>query len=73
MKNEKVFHNALHELDTEMQTYGCRYSNPDICKNNSTQNICAFVRNDNICLRPSRAWKKQYRKLAAEKNKSGKS
>lgn len=70
MKNEEAFHKPLHEMDTETQTYGCRYSNPDICKNNSTQNICAFVRKDNICLMPSRAWKKQYWKLVNEKHKS---
>lgn len=25
--------------------------------------ICAFVREDNICMKPSRAWKKKYQEL----------
>ena len=53
----------LNELDTEMQTYGCRVSNPDICANNSVQGVCAFTSDDCICHKPSRAWKKQFNKL----------
>ena len=44
-------------------TYGCRANNSDICGNNSIQGICAFVSDDCICRKPSRAWKKQYIKL----------
>lgn len=34
-KELKVSFNApLNELDTEVQTYGCRANNPDICANN---------------------------------------
>ena len=53
----------LHELDTETQTYGCRANNPDICKNCYLDTVCAFVRDDHLCLSPSAAWKKQYQKL----------
>lgn len=60
------FNAPLSEKDTELQTYGCRQNNPDICSNNCMPNICAFVREDGICLKPSRAWKKQYNKLKAE-------
>ena len=43
-KELKVSFNApLNELDTEVQTYGCRANNPDICANNSITNICAFT------------------------------
>ena len=57
------FSAPLRELDTEVQTYGCRANNSGICGNNSIQGICAFVSDDCICRKPSRAWKKQYIKL----------
>mgnify|MGYP000386190409 FL=1 len=64
-KELKVSFNApLNELDTEVQTYGCRANNPYICANNSITNICAFTSEDGICRKPSRAWKKQYHKLS---------
>lgn len=60
----KISFNApLHPIDTELQTYGCRQSNPNICGNNGLNGVCAFVSNDGICRKPSRAWKKQYQKL----------
>lgn len=43
--------------------YGCRANNPDICGNNGMDGVCAFVREDCICKKPSRAWKRQYNKL----------
>lgn len=58
------FNAPLNEIDTEQQTYGCRANNPDICANNSIMGICAFSSIDNICRKPSRAWKKQYQKLS---------
>jgi len=62
--NLKVpFNVALNELDTEVQTFGCRANNPNICVNNSIPEICAFASKDGICRKPSRAWKKQYSKL----------
>lgn len=57
------FNAPLNKLDTEMQTFGCRQNNPDICSANRLEGVCAFVTADNICYRPSRAWKKQYAKL----------
>ena len=57
------FNAPLNEGDSEIQTYGCRANNPDICANNEMNGICAFVRDDCICKKPSRAWKKQYNKL----------
>ena len=63
-KKLKVPFNApLNNIDSETHTYGCRANNADICGNNGVPNICAFVSNDCICKKPSRAWKKQYLKL----------
>lgn len=58
------FSAALHVEDTETQTFGCRANNPDICGNNGLSGICAFVNEDFLCRKPTRAWKKQYFKLA---------
>ena len=57
------FNSQLSEIDSENQTYGCRANNPDICANNGLLDKCAFSSKDFICKRPSRAWKKQYKKL----------
>ena len=61
------FQDPLNEQDTEQQTYGCRQNNPEICGNNGMYGICAFVREDHICHKPSRAWKKQFQKLRVQK------
>ena len=57
--NEKTlrvpFNAPLNEQDTETQTLGCG--------NNGLSGVCAFVCEDGICRKPSRAWKKQYQKL----------
>ncbi|TPN53893.1 hypothetical protein FJ978_07240 [Mesorhizobium sp. B1-1-7] len=53
----------LKEGESEFETIGCRHSNPDICKNNSTPGKCAFVREDNICILPPRSWKKIFDEL----------
>ena len=67
--NLKISFNAkLNEEDTENQTYGCRANNPEICSNCFLTDICAFVRKDKICKKPSRAWKKQFQNLKKEKN-----
>ena len=63
------FNEKLNELDSETQTYGCRQKNPDICSSNGIENLCAFVSQDCICKKPSRAWKKQYQKLKEIENK----
>lgn len=57
------FSSPLNKKDTENQTFGCRANNPDICKNNGVNGICAFVNEDCICKQPSRAWKKKYNEL----------
>jgi hypothetical protein len=58
-----IFHVPLKPKDTATQTEGCRYTNPDICKNNSMPNICAFVRVDRMCLKPPRSWPRQFMHL----------
>ena len=67
MKTEKElrikFNAPLNPQDSETQTYGCRANNPDICGNCYIEGICAFASEDNICNKPSVAWKKQYQKL----------
>ncbi len=63
-KNLKVkYDDPLNPLDTAETTYGCRANNPDICGSCYLDGVCAFVRDDNMCLRPSKAWKKQFEKL----------
>lgn len=63
-KEQKLaFHEPLRPNDTEKQTLGCRHTNPDICSNNELPGICAFVRGDNIGLRPPRSWPKQFAHL----------
>lgn len=61
------FNAPLNKQDTEMQTYGCRQKNPEICKKNGLPNICAFVREDSICKSPSSHWPKQYCLLSSLK------
>lgn len=68
-KDIKVpFHDPLSDWDTEQQTFGCRQNNPDICKYNGMDDICAFCRDDKLCKHPSRAWAKQYGKLLRMNN-----
>jgi hypothetical protein len=66
MKNSAAFHAALHTLDSIKQTYGCRYTNPDICAHHSMPGKCAFVCSDNICRIPPISWPKQFAKLQME-------
>jgi hypothetical protein len=64
--NAEPFHAPLHPLDTETQTFGCRQTNPSVCRNNRVPKVCAFVRRDHICLSPPRCWKRQFAKLKAK-------
>lgn len=64
-----AFNAPLHEQDSEIQTFGCRQKNPDICGNNSLLGICAFTSDDCICRKPSRAWRKQYAALLSQEEK----
>jgi hypothetical protein len=54
----------LHPEDNLQQTYGCRYYNPTICKYIELEGVCAFVRNDSVCAKPPKSWKKSYVILA---------
>jgi len=58
---------VLKSQDSPYQTYGCRHYNPNICKNNGMENICAFVRADTICLKPPISWTKQYKIIKMSK------
>jgi len=53
----------LNSQDSPCQTYGCRHRSPYNCASHSMENACAFVTADNICLKPSTRWAKQYEKL----------
>jgi len=64
-----AFHLPLHPSDTPSSTVGCRHTNPNICAKNDMSAICAFAREDNMCLAPPASWKKQYEKLRTEGNK----
>jgi len=69
MKNVTSFHAPLHPLDSERQTFGCRYTTPEFCAKNRLPKVCALVRADKICLAPPYLWAKQFRKLQAAKAK----
>ncbi len=56
----------LNEFDSPTQTFGCRHSNWNICKNAFSAN-CAFVSKDHICKMPSKKWPIIYAEL---KNKT---
>ena len=58
-------HAALQPEDTAERTFGCRASNPDACGKHGMRLVCAFVREDGLCLAPPRSWAKQYPKLLA--------
>ena len=60
----------LSDQDTLDQTLGCRLSKPEFCKNHSTLNKCAFVRDDNLCLLPPNSWKKIYLQLREEQHRT---
>jgi hypothetical protein len=61
------FHRALHPLETPDRTFGCRRGAPESCKTHRTA-TCAFFRGDGLCLSPPLAWKRQYEKLASERD-----
>ena len=64
-KNKLIvkFNEPLKPEDSETQTWGCRQNNPNICKYIFLNGVCAFVTEDFICRKPSKAWKKQYKYL----------
>lgn len=62
------FQAPLNEKDTPEQTFGCR-ADPDICLYADMENVCAFVREDHVCVQPSLKWAKQYYKLKEKQSK----
>jgi hypothetical protein len=62
-KQKNAFHDPLHSVDSEKQTLGCRHTNPIICSKHNLPTVCAFAREDNICLAPPLSWAKQFKKL----------
>jgi len=63
MNNSKAHHAPLHPKDTPTETFGCRHSNPDNCSKAEMVDICAFVREDGMCLSPPKSWQKQFQRL----------
>jgi hypothetical protein len=57
------YHEPLHPEDSETQTFGCRHASPHTCAKHSLRGVCAFVREDRLCLSPRRSWPQQYRRL----------
>ncbi len=64
-KQSGIFHAALKPKDTVTQTEGCRHTNPPICGSHSIPEVCAFVREDGMCLKPPKSWPKQFEHLKA--------
>lgn len=64
MRQSDRFHLPLQVGDTEAQTVGCRHTNPDICAKHSLDDVCAFTRDDGMCLAPPKSWSRQYQKLS---------
>ena len=60
------YNDPLHINDTSAKTYGCRHTNPKICKNNMLPGRCAFAREDKMCLIPPSSWKKKFEKFKQE-------
>jgi hypothetical protein len=68
-RQQGAFHAPLKPKDSETQTEGCRHTNPDICASNALPKVCAFVRNDGMCLKPPALWPKQFRVLSGSLSK----
>lgn len=68
MSSKSAFSAPLKPGDSGSQTVGCRQNNPAICKFNCVDSVCAFVREDGICLHPSAKWAAQFRKLQENTN-----
>ncbi len=66
LPQSKRFHAPLQPGDSVETTVSCRHTSPDVCGKNSMEKICAFVRDDGMCLAPPASWKKQFAKLSAQ-------
>ena len=65
MRKKRQPHNRpLKTGETLDSTIGCRRLNPNICKNHSIPDICAFVRSDEFCMSPPNSWKGMYEQLS---------
>jgi len=56
----------LHPEDSMIQTQGCRRSSPQVCRDMDMSSVCAFVRNDGLCLKPPNSWATQYKTLVSQ-------
>lgn len=63
MNNSKAYNAPLNECDTLTETRGCRHSSPDNCAKNSLDRVCAFVREDGMCVSPPKSWVNHFHKL----------
>ncbi len=63
MKQRSFYNEPLHSKDSEDMTFGCRQNTPENCARNSLLDICAFVREDNICHAPPNTWRKKFKEL----------
>jgi hypothetical protein len=53
----------LKNGESRILTIGCRHSNPNICRKNGQEDVCALVRADNICKSPPSSWAKLFEEL----------
>ena len=67
MSDNTNYKRPLMSGETESLTIGCRHSNPNICRKNGQENVCALFRADNICTSPPSSWVKRFEEL--NKNK----
>jgi hypothetical protein len=63
MSQKSFYNEPLHSKDSEDMTFGCRQMTPENCAKNSMIDICAFVREDNICLPPPNKWRKKFKTI----------
>lgn len=57
----------IHKEDSEECTYGCRHSNPDICKSAYMDGVCAFCAEDKKCKNPPNSWRKFYKEKSNDR------
>ena len=62
-----VFHAPLQDRDTATTTVGCRHTNPNICAKHSMERVCAFIRDDGMCITPPLSWARQFLLLAKDR------
>ncbi len=67
--NAEAARAPLHPKDTVKQTIGCRHTQPEVCGKNSMPKVCAFVRQDGMCLSPPKSWPMQFKKLKQKRAK----